>query len=258
MLRTLDGTARAFLNNRYRRIDHMELLQAALPILGEIPGVRFESCRITEDRMYIKAVNPRLRTEVSPGDIVQAGVVISNSETGQGAVNIQPLIFRLVCLNGMTVNDAGTRRNHVGRASAADENYQLYTDKTLQADDKAFLLKVQDTVRAVVDEAVFGKVVDMMRGAKDARMNTTDIPAVVKLAAKDFKITDDEGEGVLNHFIADRDYTLYGLANAVTRQSQDAEDYDRASKLESVGYEILTMDPRVWARLNRAVTSIAA
>jgi hypothetical protein len=70
MLRTLDGTARAFLSNRYRRIDHMEILQAALPILGEIPDVRFESCQITDDRMYVKAVNPRLQTEVSPGDIV--------------------------------------------------------------------------------------------------------------------------------------------------------------------------------------------
>lgn len=38
--------------------------------------------------MYIKVVNPRLQQEVVPGDIVQAGVIISNSEVGLGSVNI--------------------------------------------------------------------------------------------------------------------------------------------------------------------------
>ena len=43
-----------------------------------------------------------------------------------GAVNVQPLVYRLVCKNGMIVNDAQTRRNHVGRVNEADENFLLY------------------------------------------------------------------------------------------------------------------------------------
>ena len=251
MLRTLDGSARAFLSNRYRRIDHLEILQAILPIIGEMPEARFESCEITDSRLYIKAVNPRLQAEVARGDIVQAGIMISNSETGQGAVCIQPLVFRLVCLNGMIVNDAKTRRNHVGRANASDENFLLYTDKTLRADDRAFLLKVQDTVRVAVDEAKFNLVVDKMREASGAQMNTSDIPAVVKLASKDFGLSESEGDGVMNHLIAEHDYTLYGLANAVTRQSQDVESYDRATELEGIGYDILSMEHTRWQRINQ-------
>ena len=72
MLRTLDGSARAYLSNRYRRIDNIDIAGVTLPILGGLPDIRFESCQITESRMYIKAVNPRLQAEVSPGDIVQA------------------------------------------------------------------------------------------------------------------------------------------------------------------------------------------
>ena len=74
MLRTLDGSARAYLSNRYRRIDNIDIAGVTLPILGGLPDIRFESCQITESRMYIKAVNPRLQAEVSPGDIVQAGI----------------------------------------------------------------------------------------------------------------------------------------------------------------------------------------
>lgn len=58
MLRTLDGSARAYLSNRYRRIDNIDIAGVTLPILGGVPDIRFESCQITESRMYIKAVNP--------------------------------------------------------------------------------------------------------------------------------------------------------------------------------------------------------
>ena len=258
MLRTLDGTARAFLSNTYRMIDNFEILQAVLPIIGEIEDARFESCQVTESRMYIKVINPRLQTEISVGDVVQAGVMISNSEVGQGSFTVQPLILRLVCMNGMVVSDAKARRIHRGSANAADENYLIYSDRTLAAADRAFMLKVQDTVRAAVDEAKFNQVVGIMREAAGARITSNDIPAVVKLAGKNYGLTDSEGEGVLNHLTQDRNYTLYGLSNAVTRFSQGVDSYDRATELESVGYDILTMDRQHWNRLNQPAMQAAA
>ena len=240
MLRTLDGSARAYLSNRYRRIDNIDIAGVTLPILGGLPDIRFESCQITESRMYIKAVNPRLQAEVSPGDIVQAGVIISNSEVGLGSVSIQPLIYRLGC------------SNHVGRVTDSEENFSVYSQATLDAEDKAFVMKIQDTVRAAVEEARFAQVVGKMQEAKAAQMDTHDVPAVVKLASKEFHITDSESTGVLQRLIESNDLTLYGLSNAVTRHSQDVESYDRASELESIGYSILTMPPRQWSRINRA------
>lgn len=251
MVRTIDGTARAFLSNRYRRIDNLDIAGIVLPVLQEMEGMHFESCQLTDSRMYIKVVNTRLEAEVVPGDIVQSGIIISNSEVGLGSVSIQPLVYRLVCSNGMVVNDAQTRRNHVGRVNEASENYQLYSEKTLEADDKAFAMKIQDTVRAVVDEVRFTRVVNMMREAKDAPMNTAAVPGIVKLVSKDFHITDDESSGVLQRLIEGNDLTLYGLSNAVTRHSQDVKDYDRATALEGIGYNILSMPARQWSRINQ-------
>lgn len=101
MVRTIDGTARAFLSNRYRRIDNLDIAGIVLPVLQEMEGMHFESCQLTDSRMYIKVVNTRLEAEVVPGDIVQSGIIISNSEVGLGSVSIQPLVYRLVCSNGM-------------------------------------------------------------------------------------------------------------------------------------------------------------
>lgn len=51
MIRTIDGQARAFLSNRYRRIDNVDIAQMTIPIIGEIQDARYESCQITDDFM---------------------------------------------------------------------------------------------------------------------------------------------------------------------------------------------------------------
>ena len=83
MLRTMDGTARALLSDRYRRIDNFEVASAVLPIISGMDGASVESCELTDSRMYLKIVNPRVTAEVKKGDIVQAGIIISNSEGTQ-------------------------------------------------------------------------------------------------------------------------------------------------------------------------------
>ena len=151
----------------------------------------------------------------------------------------------------MVVNDAQTRRTHIGRVNEADENFQLFSQETLAADDHAFAMKIKDTVMAAVDETRFTRVVGMMREATTVQMNTTDIPSVVRLASKDFNITEEESTGVLQRLIEGKDLTLYGLSNAVTRFSQDVDNYDRATALEGIGYNILSMPRQQWNRINQ-------
>lgn len=252
MVRTLYGTARAFLSNRYRRIDNMQIAEIVLPELQKIEGAIFESCQLTDSRMYLKVVNPRLQAEVAPGDIVQSGVIISNSEVGQGSVSIQPLIYRLVCSNGMVVNDAKASRRHVGRQNELDGNVELYASDTLEAMDTAFIKQIRDTVAAAVDQTRFDKVIDIMKQARDAKLNTQDIPNLVQLTGQKFGITESERGGVLQHLIEGNDLSLYGLSNAVTRYAQDVDSYDRSTELEGVGYKILTMSPHIWRYINQA------
>lgn len=251
MLRTLDGNVRAFLSDKYRRIDNADVAEAVLPIIGSMPEARVESCEITKTRMYIKAVNPRLQTDVKVGDTVQSGILISNSEVGMGSVNICTLIFRLACTNGMIVQDTSSavRKYHIGRQNTADFDMSIYRDETIEADNRAFLLKMQDAVRAAVDQAQFAAVVDQMREASEAKIEPVTVPAIVELASSRFGITQNESEGVLGHLIEGGDLSLYGLSNAVTRYAQDVGSYDRSTELEATGYKILTMSPKLWGSI---------
>ena len=256
MLRTLDGSARAYLSNRYRRIDNYEVAQTVLPIISEMQGARIESCELTDTRMYIKVVNERIQTEVVPGDIVQAGILISNSEVGMGSVSVKPLIYRLVCTNGM-VADVGVGKRHVGRINeSVDGDFGIFRDETIEADDRAFLMKIEDTVRAAVDEARFNALVQKLRDAKEAPILPAAAPKVVELAAKEFNIRQNESEGILGHLIAGGDLSLYGLANAVTRHAQDVQSYDRSTELEATGYKIITMQPSLLKRWNEEVSTV--
>lgn len=255
MIRTLDGNARAFLSERYRRIDNFEVASAVLPVIEEMKGARVESCELTDERMYIKVVNPRLTADVVPGDVVQSGILITNSEVGEGCVNIQPLLYRLVCTNGMVVADraASSRTQHLGRGNFAGEDYSLYSNETLLADNNALMMKIRDTVRASADLARFNQTIERMRTARDAKITAQSIPMMIELAATDYNLSKSESEGVLQHLLRDEDMTLYGLANAVTRTAQDIDSYDRSTELESLGYSILTMSGSAWHRLNNTM-----
>ena len=46
---------------------------------------------------------------------------------------------------------------------------------------------------------------------------------------------------MLRHLIEGGDLSLWGMANAFTRLSQDVESYDRATELEEVGGNIITL-----------------
>lgn len=250
MIRMLDGTMRAFLSNQYRKLDNDMILYTVMPILEQLGlDAQVESCEITEQRMYIKVVNRRIQAEVTPGDIVQSGVIISNSEVGRGSLSVQPLIYRLVCKNGMVVNDAAKRMFHKGARMVSDSNLTYFKADTLNAQAEALRLEIRDCVEDAISQVTVDKVKQRYQLARKTEI-TGNIPALVTLTAKEFKLREPEKESVLEHLYKGDDYSLYGLSNAITRTSQDVEDYDRATELESIGYKVLTMQKIQWDRFN--------
>ena len=245
------SVARALLSDRYRRIDNMEIATDVLPLFAGQADMEIVSSAVTESRLFIKVVNHRLEQEVKPGDVVQAGVVISNSEVGLGAVSVQPLIYRLVCSNGLITGEFGERRTHIGRTvEAADEKYNIYSDDTREAEDKLLLLKLRDATKAALEESKFAMIVDKLRDSTEAKI-TGHVSDVVELTSKAYGLNQGEQESILDYLIAGGDLSLYGLSNAVTRASQDIESYDRATTLENIGWQVVNMSPSQWREINR-------
>lgn len=246
LIRTLDGQVRAVLSDRYRRLDNVDLAESVLPILLRLPQARVESVELTDTRMYLKVVTPSQRYEIAPGDIVQAGVVVINSEVGYGSLSVQPLLYRLVCKNGLIVPDHGLRKTHVGRTqSSPDESVTVFKEDTLRADDEAFFLKTRDVVEAAVSEATFGVIAQRLQQTLGIPLRGDPVRSVEVLANR-YALNDGERNGVLRHLIAQGDLSAYGLVNAVTGYAQEVVDYDRATEFEALGGKLSELSLRAW------------
>jgi hypothetical protein len=254
LVRTLDGRCRAFLSDRYRPMDNADLAEAVLPSLLGREGLRVESCEITDRRLYLQVVNERVQAEVKKGDVVQAGVLLSNSEVGCGCLAISPLVFRLVCLNGAVMSDGALRKYHAGKQMGGGDEmlpWERLTDETRQATDKAMWLQGRDLCAAALDEAVFAQAVSKMRDATLQKLEAGPTE-VVEVVDRRYGLREGEKTGVLQALIEGADLSRWGLANAVTRASHDVKDYDRAIDLERLGGQIIELPPASWAALSAA------
>lgn len=249
LVRTLDGKARAFLSNRYQRIENEEIASVALPILLGDPSLQVVSSEVTEKRLYIQATTKRVVGEVKRGDVVQAGVIISNSEVGHGAVSVRRVIYRLVCLNGLILPDSQFRANHTG--ARIDDNEALWKDDTRQADDKAILLKVRDMISSAMDEKVFLANLAKMQESTEQKIVGDPVKAIEVLGNK-IGTTQAEQGGILRALIEGGDLSRWGVLNAVTHQAHTTESYDRSVEFEALGSRVLDLKPSEWREIAEA------
>ncbi len=239
------GVGRAWLSDRYRRMDNIEIARKIFPVFEEIDGLTFHQSQLTDTRFYVRALLPSLQREIAVGDIVQAGVAIRNSEVGAGMLTIEPFMLRLICLNGMTVPDHKFGIRHVGRRI---EDESVYSSETLQADDNAFWLMARDQVKNALTEVRFEEIVAVL--AETIHGDKIEAPAAAtETLAQKFGLTDGEREAVLRNLTLGSDLSQWGLLNAVTATAKEAESFDRQAEMEEMGWDIATLPTREWAKI---------
>ena len=254
LVRTMDGKARAFLSNKYRCIDNYQIASLAIEVMMQSKA-SIMSCDVTESKLYIKALFPRTEAEVKKGDPVQAGVMITNSEIGMGRMAVQPLVMRLVCLNGMVMQDSSIKRTHLGARMDTDEGglAMEYRQDTQQALDHALALQIRDTMQALATPEKIMQHVERLKVTTE-RMIEGDPVAAVQVLQKKAGLGDEDRGGILRHLIQGGDLSQWGLCNAVTRYSQDVEDYDKATGMEILGGQIIELSQTDW----KAIATAAA
>ncbi len=262
-VRVLDNRVRAVLSDGYRQLENEDLANVVLPILLDLK-LEIMSAQITPTRLYIKAVDERIKKDVPTGrkigdgshvffDTVSPAIIVSNSEVGHGHLSVETGIFTKVCTNLATISASGMKRRHVGARSALTEGEEiahLLSDETKRATDKAVWLQVQDVVKGAFNEVRFGEITDRMKGLTETRLD--DPVKVIEVARKKFDVTEGEGKSILKRLIEGGDLTAYGFMNAVTRTAEDLEDYDRASDFEKLGGKLIELPRHEWQELAKA------
>ena len=221
LIRALGTTARANLSDRYRRLDHEDVAAHILPFLAG-SDLEVKSAEVTDSKLYLQILAPKVRGEVRVGDEVQAGFVISNSEIGRGSLNVQPLVYRLRCTNGMIVQDMAKRHAHLGsRNDYIDADfYEVMTDETRQLSDQALFLQTRDFLQHIVSPTGFNTVLNVLREKAGEPVNGDPVRVVEELSSK-VNLRQEESKSVLYAFLQEGDFCRWGLANAITAQAND-------------------------------------
>lgn len=260
MVRTLDGTCRALLSDKYRRLENWDLAEAVLPTLIE-GKMEIVSCEITERRFYLKAVDHRVNLDIPNGkrmgdgssvmfDTCVPALSISNSEVGFGRLAIESGMLTKGCTNLCFFSQEGLKRRHVGqRFEGLDDVTDitaLLSEDTQRVSDAALWMQVRDVVRASFNELHFRERVAKVTATVEQRIEPAKVVEVVDFTAKRFGLTDGEKGGVLAHLMEGGSLSQYGLFNAVTRTAEDVASYDRAYELEKMGGRIVDLGPSEW------------
>jgi hypothetical protein len=202
MVRTLGPKARAFLSDRYRPLENMDLAEAVLPVVANL-GVEVLSCQLTETRMYIKAVDKRIEKDIPTGrkmgdcshvffDTVSPAIVISNSEVGLGALSIEAGVWTNLCTNLAIAASRSMRKYHIGgKHEMGEEVYALLSNRTKAITDAALWAQVRDVVQGAFDQARFDALTDELAGTAQQKIEGDPVK-VVELTAKAFGLGEGE------------------------------------------------------------------
>jgi hypothetical protein len=160
-------------------------------------------------------------------------------------LEINPFVFRLICLNGMVVREYGVQRRHVGKRISDEE---FYADDTVAADDNAFWLKARDDAAAVLGEVRFEEIARSLGEKIHGDKIVAPVAATVELAQR-FSLTEAEKDAVLRELTTAGDLSQWGALNAVTAAAKGVESFDRQVELEQIGWDIGQLDSKAWANV---------
>ena len=234
---------RAWLSDRYRRLDNIEVAYKLLPELNNV-GEAWEihNASISDTKFHFRATFPAMEKAIKVGDPVRWGLQITNSEVGGAQFSIDNFVMRLACINGMVVTKVMSAR-HVGKRLGDN-----LSDEAIRADDKAFWLAARDELRASISEERFEEVVATLRGATEGSHIVAPIKATETLA-KTFDLTDGEKDAVLLNLASGGDMSKWGALNAVTAAAKSSESFDRRVEMEEIGWKVAELSTREWDRI---------
>jgi len=163
--------------------------------------------------------------------VIFAGLVVSNSETGNGAFQIKPRAVILKCKNGWQIDVLQTiRAVHLG--GKLEQGAIDWSKDTQEKQAALIRARTRDAVRTFLNREWLAEQVTK---AEAKIKPIEDAQKVITVVTKQLAFTDEHARGVLDQFIKGGQLNTVGVMNAVTAYAQTIEDGDVANDIESKG-----------------------
>jgi hypothetical protein len=242
------GYARALLSDSYKPIDNWDVLNAVVLGMGHagLSANVVKSADLTDRRMYVKIVVPEinalapelLKNYRSPfsgnrgadNPTVFAGLIIGNSETGDGAFTLTPRLEVEVCTNGMTMTADKLKSTHLGAKLEGDGIVQ-YSERTMRKNLELITSQTEDAVRTFLNVGYVTRA--LAKITEKAGEPVAKPQEIVTQITKREAFSKADSDGIMEQFIKGGDMTRGGVFQAITAHVQTLADADKVYAMEA-------------------------
>ena len=215
MLRIVrENKVRAIMSDRYAPFDDMELFRILAEFMDGTENVVLES--FEEKSSHVSITWPSSKVELQPGDVVEQGIHVANSEVGLRSVTIIGFVYRLKCKNGLVSKEKKGGFRHIGDPE-----------------------RIRSNIRQVIDDVKndAGRLVEKFKMSIVKQIEQP-MELIDKLAEEN-GLTQEEYQSILNSFLSQPSKNLFGVVNAVSNSAQAIPDVDRRVEMEAIAGDTL-------------------
>lgn len=228
-----DGTARAFVTDKYAPIDNRWYLETLREFL---PEGRFSHWRGDEDTIYGNILLPDSIMDYGQDDDTDYGGMVSvgNCEIGKRRITQTPSLFRAICMNGCIWGQ--TKGKDISKVHRG--KIDLDSLKVLIAENIEYQLSIlPDGIRKFLD-------------TRTQSLNDASVKGVIAAVANDYKLTKKQATETLEQYLAHEthEHNKFGVINAVTRAGQ-VFDNESWVRLDEIGGMLMDLSASRWTNL---------
>lgn len=210
-LRLKDSTIRGLVSGLYQPFDN-RTVASVWESLGQHNRFKYESL-LDDTSLFLRAIVPNGERDDELGGLM-TGFYVRNSEVGRSGISAGPIVYRLVCSNGLVVVQ----------------------------DRKAFMYKRhiwigEGAIAEMLNHAVSGSI-DLSRKTTrvmaEARKVSVSPHALVRKLDK-LELDERLQQQTTDSFIAGSDHNVFGMVNALTAAARELPPHERYELERSAG-----------------------
>ena len=256
------GTARAFLSDRFKTFDNLDLLESAIPELRESENDwQVVNAAVTDKRLMARFKSGSIIGEgARVGDLMALGLLISNSETGHGSIQVAQINWTLACENGMQTENK-VRTPHLTSSRGDADVWSVLSAEAKRADNQALALKLRDLVRNFASRESFEEILAGMRAAAGDVIEGVAVEKSVDKLGAILGVPQKRRSMILEGLIETRGQAGYAgepvsratMMNAVTAVANRPDvSLDDVDDWQRLGGRVLNMSKADWSAVNTA------
>lgn len=195
LLRGKGEWVRAFLSAEYVAYNNAQIAETVQGLLGQA-AVTVKSFVLEETHLYMKLVSEDIAIQESG---LKAGIMIGNSEVGQGSVSVEPFVFRKACTNDLVVSQEKSFRHPHIHFTVSELNHRMAEG----------ISNVFEVASSILDAFL-----------RTREESIPDPVATIRRLAADRKLSQKFTDEVVSSYQIEPDPTRFGVINAFTQAAQ--------------------------------------